>query len=311
MSYTLFDAHCDTVQKMCDTRQGLFKNNCHIDLKRMRKNNHIQFFAAFVDKKSDKLPPFERCNQLIDCYHNEIKKNANYISHCISYEDIDCALKEHKVAALLSIEGGEALLGNIDNLKYFYDRGVRLITLCWNYENEICDGIGEKRGRGLTEFGRVLVNEMTELGMIIDVSHISEKGFWDVIEQVQMPISATHSNVFKLKDHKRNLNDDQIKAIIKNDGCIGINLYTEFLSSKICKISDVIRHIEYILALGGENNIGIGCDFDGMNSLPEGVRGIEDLEKIPEALLKLGYSGELVEKITHKNFLRLVNEVLK
>jgi membrane dipeptidase len=276
----------------------------------MRKHNHIQLFAAFIDKKADNLPPFERCNQLIDCYHSEIKKNKDRISHCISYEEIDSALKNNKTAALLSIEGGEALSGDIDNLKLFYDKGVRLMTLCWNYENEICDGIGERRGRGLTEFGKAVVNEMHRLGMIIDVSHISEKGFWDIIDIAQAPISATHSDVFKLKDHKRNLNDEQIKAIIKNNGCIGINLYSEFLSSEPCKISDVIRHIEYILALGGENNIGIGCDFDGMDSLPKEISGIEDVEKIPDTLLSLGYSEELVKKITHKNFLRLIKQVL-
>lgn len=310
MAYTFFDAHCDTIQKLCDSNQSLYKNNCHVNLVDMSKHKHIRVFAAYVDKKNDILLPFARCNQLIDYYYEQLQENRQHIMHCNSCADISYAVNSGRIAAILSIEGGEALEGKISNLKYFYQKGIRLITLSWNYENEICDGICEERGRGLTNFGIKAIEEMNRLGIIIDVSHISQKGFWDVIEHTSKPITASHSNVFELKNHKRNLNRRQIEAIIKNNGCIGINFYTEFLSDKKSSITDILRHIEYILALGGENNIGFGSDFDGMNSLPDGISGVGDMAKLPEEMLKIGYSENLVKKITHKNFLRLFKEVL-
>ncbi len=307
MSYTIFDGHCDTIQKICDTKQHLNKNELHISIENMSNNRHIQIFAAFIDSKKDKLSPFNRCNQLIDCYYSEINLNSDCISHCTNTDDIKKAVNSNKISALLSIEGGEALNGSIENLKYFYDRGVRVMTLTWNYDNEISGSIGETNTMGLTDFGRQVVSEMNNLHMLIDVSHISVQGFWDVIETTKKPISATHSNVYSLKNHKRNLNDKQIKAIIQNNGCIGINLYSEFLTDKECTVSDVLRHIEYILSLGGENNICFGTDFDGMDSLPEELQGIRDISKIPDEMLRLGYSDRLINKITHENFLRLFN----
>ncbi len=305
LSYTIFDGHSDTIQKICDCGQTLAKNNLHISLEDMSQNRHIQVFAAFIDKAEDKLTPFNRCNQLIDCYFAEIKKNSDKISHCISVSEINDILNQNKIATLLSIEGGEALEGSLENLDYFYNKGARAMTLTWNYDNEISGSIGETNAMGLTDFGKEVVSRMNDFGMLIDVSHISHKGFWDVLENTKKPIAATHSNAYSLKNHKRNLNDEQIKAIIKNDGFIGINFYSEFLTDDICTIEDIIRHIEYILALGGENNIGFGSDFDGMDSLPKEIAGIKDIYKIPDRLLRLGYSEKLVEKITHKNFLRL------
>ena len=276
----------------------------------MLKNRHIQVFAAFIDKKNDILLPFDRANQLIDYYYSLLEKYPKYISHCNTTEAAKSAVNCGKTASFLSIEGGEALNGKIKYLDYFYKRGVRLITLTWNYENELCDGIGVERGNGLTDFGKDVVKEMNRTGMVIDVSHISLKGFWDVLETTKKPIVASHSNVFELKSHKRNLNREQIEAIIKNNGCIGINFYNEFLSNGKCKISDIIKHIEYILSLGGENNIGLGTDFDGMDLLPERITGVADVEKLPEELLKMGYSEKLVKKIIHESFLRVLNDVI-
>ncbi len=311
MPYTIFDGHCDTIQKICDNNKSLNKSDLHISIENMQKNHHIQIFAAFIDKRTDKLRPFNRCNQLINCYFSELNKNKKEIMHCVNIPDILNAVNSKKIAALLSIEGGEALNGNLENLKAFYRRGVRLITLTWNYDNEISGSIADTNTKGLSRFGKQLVANMNEIGMVTDVSHISEQGFWDVLEVTHKPIIATHSNVFSLKSHKRNLKDEQIKAIITNNGCIGINLYSEFLSDTECSLTDIIRHIEYILSLGGENNIGFGSDFDGMDSMPKEISGIQDIHKIPDELIRLGYSNELIEKITYKNFLRLLDTVFQ
>ena len=311
MSIRIFDAHCDTIQKLCDSKKSLFENDCHVMLKKMQHNPHIQVFAAFTDSQNDILPPFERGNELIDYYFAEIQKNRDKVLHCTTLDEIICATKMGKIAALISIEGGETLKGDIRNLDYFYKRGVRLLTLCWNYNNEICGSIGSEENLGLSDFGKDIIARMNHLGMVVDVSHSSERTFWDVLEHTKKPVVASHSNVFSLKSHKRNLKDEQIKAIIKNNGCIGINFYSEFLCDGKGQIADVLRHIEYILALGGENNIGFGSDFDGMSLLPDGIDGICGIEKIIEELLKLGYSEELVKKIASDNFLRVLGTVFQ
>jgi len=308
---TVFDAHCDTVQKICDFGGNLVDNLYHIDLNRLNTfEGYIQIFAAFIDKQSDALSPFKRCNQLIDKYFYEIGEAKEKVCHCLNSNDINLALNKRRRAALLSIEGGEALEGKIENLNYFYKRGVRAITLTWNYSNEISGGISEINSEGLTDFGHSVVLKMNELGMLIDVSHISERGFWDVIEQTKMPIAATHSNAKKLCPHLRNLSDEQICAIIKNGGCIGINLYSEFLNGDKCSIKNVLEHIEYILALGGENNIGLGCDFDGMSKLPEGIDGVQDIYKLFDEMRRCGYSDLLIKKIASDNFLNLCKKIL-
>ncbi len=308
---TVFDAHCDTVQKICDFGGNLVDNSYHIDLNRLNTfDGYIQIFAAFIDKQSDVLPPFKRCNQLIDRYFYEISDAEGKISHCINSTDIKSALNEGKLATLLSIEGGEALEGNLNNLNYFYNRGVRAMTLTWNYTNEISGGIADKDDTGLTNFGKSVVSKMNELGMMIDVSHISERGFWDVIKQTKMPIAATHSNAKKLCPNSRNLSDEQICAIIENGGCIGINLYSEFISEDKCNIKDVINHIEHILSLGGENNVGLGCDFDGMSKLPKGIDGVQDIYKLFDEMQRLGYADLLIKRIASGNFLNLCKKIL-
>lgn len=308
---TVFDAHCDTVQKITDFGGNIVDNSYHIDLNRLNLyGGYIQIFAAFIDKESDTLPPFKRCNQLIDRYLSEIGKVKDKITHCLNSKDIKSALSEGRIASLLSIEGGEALEGQIENIEYFYKCGVRAMTLTWNYTNEISGGIGDLNNGGLTYFGKSVVSKMNKLGMLIDVSHISEQGFWDVIEATKCPIAATHSNAKKLCQHPRNLSDEQICAIIKNGGCIGVNLYSEFIGGDKCSIKDVINHIEHILALGGENNIGLGCDFDGMSKLPEGIDGVQDIYKLFDEMQRCGYADLLINKISSGNFLNLCEKIL-
>ena len=311
MPYTIFDGHADTISVLFDKNQKLYENTCHIDLRRMKNNKHVQFFAAFIDAKNSFLPPFERAMSLVRLYHNEISQNANYIMHCNSYKDILKALSLGKTASLLSLEGGEALSGRLENLRVFFDLGVRMINLCWNYQNDLASGVLAEEDKGLSEFGGQVIEAMNNLGMIVDVSHMSEKSFWDTIQKTKKPLMASHSNTYAIKKHLRNLKDSQIKAIIKNGGLIGINLYTEFLCDGECNLTSVLNHIEHILALGGEENIAFGSDFDGMESLPDGINSISDVSKIVDEMKRIGYQDDLIEKITHKNFFRLAEFVLK
>ncbi len=311
MGFTVFDAHCDTIAKLVDFGGELRKNSYHFDFNRIQKSGrYIQVFAAFVDKKEINKTPKARAIELIDKYYEELDKNTDIAAHCTNAAEIEKALLQNKIAALLSVEGGEAVEGSVENLRILYRLGVRIMTLTWNYSNEICDGIGEARGGGLTEFGKSVVEEMNRLGMLIDVSHISVKGFWDVIELSNQPIVATHSNAKELCENPRNLDDEQIKAIFSIDGCVGINFYPPFVSGQRCTVEEIVNHIEYLLELGGENNIGFGSDFDGIGSLPDGICGVEEIGKIVDEMLRRGFREELIGKITHENFMRVIKRVL-
>ena len=215
-----------------------------------------------------------------------------------------------KPSGVISIEGGEALEGRIDRLREFYDlAGIRMIALTWNFENEI--GYPAKLGPkpGLKPFGLELLKEMDKLAVYADVSHLNESGFWDVCENMKLPPIASHSNVRELCDVPRNLWREQVKAIIKRDGYIGINFYTNFLTSTgSSTIDDVLRHIDAIFELGGEDVIGFGSDFDGIERWPEGLEDASCFPKLIEALLKHGYSEAQVEKIAAKNLWRLLKK---
>jgi len=309
----IVDAHCDTITKIMEDGTGLRKNNCHIDIERLKSiGNYVQFFAAFIDPSYCQAYALKRALQIIDEFYSQIEANKDDIMTCRNYNDIEEAVKSGKIAAVLSIEGGEALQGDLGVLRMLYKLGVRSICLTWNYRNEIADGVkDESSGGGLTPFGRKVIKEMNELGMIIDLSHISKTGFWDVLECTSAPVIVSHSNAQKLCPHRRNLTDKQILAIKDNGGVIGVNLYPEFLNnSKEATLKDVINHIEYISSLVGPEHIGLGADFDGIESVPTGINGVQDIEKIFNELAKLNYSNENIEKFAGKNFLRVIQNVL-
>lgn len=310
----IVDAHCDTITKIMETHSGLFKNSCHVDIDRMKKlGSYVQFFAAFIDPAYCQAYALKRAMQIIDKFYEQIDVYNDNISLCRNYSEIIDATSQNKVAAILSIEGGDTLQGELSSLRIFYRLGVRSICLTWNYRNEIADGVRDgSSGGGLTPFGRLVVKEMNILGMLVDLSHISEKGFWDVIELTESPIIVSHSNARKLCSHKRNLTDQQILAVKKNGGVIGLNLYPIFLNmSEKASLCDLIRHIEYFSALIGTDHIGLGTDFDGIECTPEDLNGIEDLNKIFNELLKLNYSEEAIRKFAGNNFLRVIKAVMK
>ncbi|NLD48433.1 MAG: membrane dipeptidase [Clostridiaceae bacterium] len=309
----IVDAHCDTITKIMELNTGFHRNNCHIDLERLKAaGSMVQFFAAFIEPSYGQAYSLRRALQIIDRLYEEVETHKDDMMLCCNYNDIETAINQGKVAAMLSIEGGEALQGDIASLRMLYKLGVRSMCLTWNYRNEIADGVknGESGG-GLTPFGIKVVAEMNRLGMLVDLSHISERGFWDVMEASSSPVIVSHSNAKKLCSHVRNLNDDQIIAVRDNGGVIGINLYPDFLSdSSEASIKDVIAHIEYISGLIGPEHIGLGADFDGIEKVPQGLEGIQDIYKIFNELEKLNYSSRNIEKFAGRNFLRLIENVL-
>lgn len=273
---------------------------------------YVQIFAAFIDKKNIVKTPMNECLSMIEKYNLEIEKNRDIITPVKSSNDLKMILNRGGLYSILSIEGGEALEGTLSAIYMYYKLGVRLITLTWNWANEIADGICESRGGGLTDFGIQAVKLMEELGIVIDVSHLSEKGFWDVAKTTSRPFVASHSCVKAICQHKRNLNDEQIKEIILRKGCIGINYFPDFLTEKTkCDYFKIVDHISYILAMDGENSVGLGSDFDGVDYLPQGIGSVEDVYKIITRMKDIGFSQELINKILFDNFYRVFMDILR
>ncbi len=307
----VFDTHCDTVFELYEQNKKLNKNDLHLDIEKMREyGTYIQVFAAFIDKKSIKIPPVKHCLSLIERYKSELEQNKSEISAILSEKDLERAKENSGVYSILAIEGAEALEGSLDAIDMFYKAGVRLITLTWNYTNELAGGILEDN-TGLTEFGKNAVKKMEEMGIIVDVSHICEKGFWDVLKYTKYPFVASHSCAKALCSHPRNLSDEQISAMIERGCGIGINFYPEFLdNSGSCSIERIVDHIEYILKLGGKDILGLGSDFDGVPKLPIGLNGVQDMKKLFDSMEARGFSEQIIQNVKFENFYRIFYDAL-
>ncbi len=288
----IFDAHCDTLYEMYEKKQSFAENNLHIDFARMTKyEGYTQVFAIFTPpEKKDISRGYVK--ELAEIFYNEMQKNG--VNICRNYEDF--VSKNAKYNAFLSIEGAECV-ESVSDIQKLKKMGVFMIAPTWNFRNKMACGIMEEEDTGLTEFGKEAIEEMDRQGIILDVSHLSEKSFFDAIRIFKKPICASHSNSKAVKNHKRNLTDRQFLAIKESGGVAGINLYPEFLGDSIKE------HIARFLALGGEDNIGLGCDFDGVDKLPQGVSGAESLEKL---IKELPYSTKIRQKIAESNFLRVL-----
>lgn len=300
------DTHCDTISRILDRDEALLENSGQVDLERMERG-HIQFFAAFIDPIYD-ANPVERCLSIIAKFYEEADKNRDGVMVCRSYRDMVQASRCGKYGAFLSLEGGTPIV-SCRMLDMLYRLGVRCAALTWNRSNHLAGGALETGG--LTPLGRDVVVQMQKIGMLMDVSHLNEESFWDVVSCMKQPFIASHSCSRAMCNHPRNLTDRQFRAICEAGGCVGINFYPEFLSADgNASVDDIICHIEHFLKLGGENHIGIGADFDGVNRLPEGIGGIQDVGKIFVGLQKRGHSRQTIEKIAYRNFARVIEKVL-
>ena len=300
--FGFIDAHADTITRALLREQDLYENNLHVDFKRLLEyGSPVQVFALWCsDRYVDNA--FEYTNSLIDFFESEVEKHSDIIEIALTPEDLERNARNNKISAVLAIEGGEALMGRLGNLDHFYNRGVRIMTLTWNRENEL--GYGQATGstNGLKPFGEECVRRMDELGMIMDISHINEAGFWDAHRLSTRPYMASHSNAYALAAHPRNLTDAQITAIVERGGIVGLAFYPLLLSTggKV-DIGDIIAHIGHFIELGAGDNIGFGSDFDGFNNMPEGIVDVSSFmlmgEKISEAF------GETVSaKVMSGNF---------
>jgi len=288
-SFGFIDAHADTISRalMLDPgQQGLFRNNAlHIDFLRLSEfDAPVQIFVAWCADRYI-TTAFEYTNLLFDFFEEEVKKHNDLIEIALDLDDIRRIAGEGKISAILAIEGGEALMGDIENLDHFYERGVRVLGLTWNRENAL--GFGQATGSiyGLKPFGKEVVKRMDELGMIVDVSHLNFAGFWDVHNISTRPFIASHSNVFDIMPHARNLMDSQIIAIVESGGIIGFNMYPPFISpGERATTEEIMTHFRHFIRIGAGNHIGLGCDFDGISITPLDIDDVSSLKTFKEAL---------------------------
>jgi membrane dipeptidase len=352
------DTHNDILMKAAD--KGIvfdrdLTGKTHSDLGRLKKSGlDVQVFSVYCD--GDLKNPFAFANRQMDSLDAVVARNPDAIAKVSNHAALLNAVKQKKIAAMFGVEGGHMIEDDLGKLEKFYVRGARYLTLTHNIAPSWATSAADEttkpnlQQKGLTDFGREVVKRMNQLGMLIDVSHAGEQTFWDVIALSTKPIIASHSCVYRLTPHRRNLKDDQIKAIAKNGGVIQLNFNPGFIDSTVAKkenafmkkhaakydsliktgmgdfyavdllyseyaeeanamrppLSMLIDHIDYIVELVGEDHVGLGSDFDGVNLLPQQLDDVTSLPLITKALLEKGYSRKRIRKILGGNFLRVL-----
>lgn len=302
MNIPLFDCHCDTAAHAREHGEKLRRNRMQLDLDRL--SHYSPAGQVFAVCAADDAEPVKFADVSIAFFLEQIKENSDIVKLCLNFRDILSAEKEGKIAALLSIEGAE----QISDIDEAYGQGVRIVHMTWNHDNALC-GAAMDSGAGLTHEGKSFVLRAQQLGIMLDMSHVSECGFWDTLSISTRPVIAGHSNARDVCNVTRNLTDAQFTALVKQGGGAGINLYPEFLGLGR-DIDAVFAHIEHFMSLGGERAVFLGCDLDGIEQMPKGISGVQDLGRIYEALLRHNYPERLARDIFRNNILRVMEKAL-
>lgn len=335
------------------------KNKTHTDLRRMKEGGiDAEFFAIYVGREFVNKKPSEgggaarRALDMIAVTYDQVRRHPDALEMAYTSDDIRRVSKKGKVAVLMGIEGGHAIEDSLHALRMFHRLGVRYMTLTHSNTNDWADSSGDindpnvKHHNGLTDFGREVVREMNRVGMMVDVSHVADKTFYDVIEVTRAPIIASHSSARALADHPRNMTDDMFRAVAKNGGVVMVNFYDGFIDQRRVEfnkrararqeelnrqfpgdanrvaeemkqwraandpgktqLSVLIDHIAHIAKVAGIDYVGLGSDFDGIPSIPEGMEDISKLPNITIELMKRGYSDADIKKVLGGNFLRVM-----
>lgn len=301
-----FDGHCDTISRCTHRGWSLRRSRGQLDLERLSQfQKAAQVFALFAD--ASQFPEgtlFAECQRQRGVFLAELEKNEDLAVACRGSGDIAAAHAAGKVAALLSIEGAELIDCDPARMETAAAWGVKLINITWNCKNALSGTNIEDADRGLTDRGRAFAREAAQLGIILDVSHLSDPGFWDLAEMGLGPMVASHSDARALCNHPRNLTDDMFRAIRDSGGAVGFNMCNEFVGGA-CAMEDMVRHVDHFMALGGEKTLALGGDWDGC-TLSGGWTGVQDLPGLWNALADRGYDRKTLEDIFYLNWLRVL-----
>lgn len=308
----MIDLHCDTIMQLLDHPDSgdLYRNTWKIDIEKLQNaHSKVQDFALFINlgKTND---PYGRYEEMRNLCTTQIHLYGEHIQHVLSYQDVESVYDSGKIGALMSIEEGGVLGGDLDKLKQAYQDGVRLITLTWNYPN----GLGEphcgEQHKKLTPKGIEFVEVMQDLGIIVDCSHLNDAGTEQLGDILDVPFVASHSNAREVTAHTRNLPDNLIKLIANKGGVIGLNFAQSFLgTSPVSRIEDIVKHGLYLINKGGEDVVALGTDFDGIKPNTE-IKDASEMYRLYDAFKEAGLSVEQCEKLFWKNADRLLKEIL-
>ena len=308
----MIDLHCDTIMQLLDHPDSgdLYRNTWKIDIEKLQKaHSKVQDFALFINL-GETNDPYGRYEEMRNLCTTQIYLYGEHIQHVLSYQDVESVYESGKIGALMSIEEGGVLGGDLDKLKQAYQDGVRLITLTWNYPN----GLGEphcgEQHKKLTPKGIEFVEVMQDLGIIVDCSHLNDAGTEQLGDILDVPFVASHSNAREVTAHTRNLPDNLIKLIANKGGVIGLNFAQSFLgTSPVSRIEDIVKHGLYLINKGGEDVVALGTDFDGIKPNTE-IKDASEMYRLYDAFNEAGLSVEQCEKLFWKNADRLLKEIL-
>lgn len=307
-SYPVADFHCDVLSKLLERDDLSFANDptgtLDVTYERLTAAEAcLQAFAIYIPERMERgVMPVLRSVDLM--YRSVLSHPGMRLIRTAA--DLKRARNEGKIGALLTLEGVDGLQQDFAVLRVLFQLGVRSVGLTWNHANWAADGVMEPRQGGLTAKGKKLVKLCNEFGMLLDVSHLTDRAFWELADLSEQPFIASHSNARSVCDHPRNLNDEQIRAIIAMDGRIGITFVPWFVrKSGKAGIADVLRHIDKICELGGERQLMLGSDYDGIDSHVDGLAHPGETPRLAEALLKQ-YSSTQVASFFHGNALQFL-----
>ena len=288
-----FDAHCDTLSYCASKHQNLYWNTGQVDLRRLEEFDPVgQVFAIFAD--SGKYQTAEGLDKAV-------------LRQLAIFQEARREFPQVMAGCCLAIEGAELLHCDPDRLVQAAGWGVRSINLTWNHANALCGSHCDDPGRGLSRLGETFVREMERLGILVDVSHLSDSAFWDLADWAERPFIASHSNSRALCRHSRNLTDAMFRRIRDGGGVVGINFYDAFVHDKgRAVLLDVVAHIEHFLNLEGEDTVCLGGDFDGSDGESSGLAGVQDLPRLWELLYRRNYPEKLLDKLFYENLRRVL-----
>ncbi|MBR2973754.1 MAG: membrane dipeptidase [Clostridia bacterium] len=293
------DLHCDTMFPPPYVSGQFSLDAAH------KMGGGVQVFACCT-KMTDTTTPFETAKNAITRFKNAVAED-NRIEIVYNLSDAEKIALSGKVAGVLHLEGCDSLEGNLENMEFFYELGVRSASLTWNGENELASGCG--CSGGLKPFGKEVLSFLENNHMIVDTAHLNDESFWDVLKAAKGPVIASHSCARAICGNKRNITEDMFRALSLTGGGVGINFYTLFLNgTKHADLTDVLRHIDYFINLSAGKGVGIGSDFDGIEYAPDGLSGTGDLINLANILEK-EYGKPQTEMIMHKNMLDIINKI--
>ena len=307
MKLPVFDLHCDTALALSERAEvytSLRSNNRHVDLTRAGElGGYCQCFAMFTFPKFEEWfgrPVTAVFEEMVSNLLSEFEENRDLIAQARNTAEIEANLAAGKMSAVLTLEGPAGIDYDPARLQELYDRGFRISTLGWNEHNSLVGS--HVTGGGLTDRGREYVRECQRLGILVDVSHISDEGFWDIMKITDAPIVASHSNSRNVYGHSRNLTDDMFRAICETGGTAGMNLYADFLGEKDVNLDTVCDHILHLMELDPSvSHISLGGDLDGCDRLPAGFAGVDSYNALADRLMARGLDEKTVRNIYWHN----------